>query len=235
MLRRKLLLVLGSLVALLVITGITAVLLLDDVLEDLDPTAVTVLDDSGGELSAGAAEERRAVIVRFRWIVFGLGLVFLVLVNASILVVFRTALMVLRPVDALVEASRHLAREEYEHRVEIKQQDEFAELGLAYNRLAEQLQENEQRKLETLQQVARTLNHELNNALSIINLQLELVARSSGGDEAQARRLEQIHEALRRMGETVAAVQHVRRIVLTDYVAGVKMLDLRKSVELETS
>ena len=44
-----------------------------------------------------------------------------------------------------------------------------------------------------------------------------------------------IHEALHRMTETVAAVQHVRRIVLTDYVAGVKMLDLRKSVELETS
>jgi pyruvate-formate lyase-activating enzyme len=45
--------------------------------------------------------------------------------------------------------------------------------------------------------------------------------------------LREIHESLSRMTRTVQALKNVRRIVLTDYVAGVKMLDLEQSAKEE--
>lgn len=167
---------------------------------------------------------------KFRATALVLGITFLLLINGSILMFVRVALMILRPVGTLVDASRRLGREEFDSRVEIDQRGEFGELARAYNSLAQQLQANEQRKIETLHLVARTLNHELNNAISIIELQLKLVSRRAGADQAMARPLEQIHETLGRMSRTVEELRRVRRIVLTDYVSGVKMLDLQRSV-----
>ena len=170
------------------------------------------------------------MVRKFRAAAFVLGIGFLVLLNVSIIVVLRAAIMVLKPVNALVEASRRLGREEFDHRVTVDRTDEFGELAQAYNSLAEQLQSNEERKVETLQQVARTLNHELNNAISTIELQLTVVARRKGDDQAVAKPLRQIHDSLGRMAYTIDALKRVRRIVLTEYLSGVKMLDLERSV-----
>jgi nitrogen fixation/metabolism regulation signal transduction histidine kinase len=178
-----------------------------------------------------SAVEHEQVVSKFRGAAIALGVGFLVLLNASIIVVLRAAIMVLKPVNTLVEASRRLGREEFDHRVIVDRTDEFGELAQAYNGLAEQLQSNEERKVETLQQVARTLNHELNNAISTIELQLTVVDRRKGDDQAVARPLRQIHQSLGRMADTIDALKRVRKIVLTDYRSGVKMLDLERSVE----
>lgn len=178
-----------------------------------------------------AQEEQGQMVHRLRIVVLGLAIAFLLLINISILLLLRAASMVLSPVERLVEASRALAREEFDHRVNLEQQDEFAELANAYNSLAAELQQNEQRRLEMLGQVALTLNHELNNAMAIIELQLELLHRSSKGDPKQEKYLRQIRESLERMQQTVDSLKRVRRIVLTDYVGGVKMLDLQRSVQ----
>ncbi|MDY7107334.1 MAG: HAMP domain-containing protein [Planctomycetota bacterium] len=175
--------------------------------------------------------EQLAATTKFRWVVIGVAIVFLAVINLSILALLRASTIILRPVDRLVEASRRLAREEFDHRVEVAQHDEFDELALAFNHLAEQLQLNEQRKIETLQHVARTLNHELNNAVAIIELQLSRLARSSDANQSMAEPLEEIHRTLERMSRTVDALKRIRRIVLTDYLEGVKMLDLERSVE----
>jgi methyl-accepting chemotaxis protein len=169
-------------------------------------------------------------IAHFRWTVLGLTIVFLVLINVMVMVFLRMSSMVLRPVEKLVEGSRRLAREEFDHVVQVKAGDEFAELATAYNDLAKRLQANEQRKLETLTQAAVMLNHELNNASAIIKLQLQLLERQDTGTPAFARSLRQINESLARMTSTVEALKHVRRIVLTDYTADTKMLDLERSV-----
>ena len=65
----------------------------------------------------------------------------------------------------------------------------------------------------------------------IIQMQLELLKRSTQGNEGQERYLRQIRDNLERMAKTVEALKRVRRIVLTDYVAGQQMLDLEKSTE----
>lgn len=175
-------------------------------------------------------EEQSGLTTRFRALVFGLSVVFLLLINIAVLLLLRMASMVLRPVEKLVEATRHLARERYDHRVTIDEKGEFGELAEAYNSLAAHLSENEQRKLEMLGQVALTLNHEINNAASIIELQLQLLSRQSSGNPQMEKFARQIRNSLERMTRTVEALKHVRRIVLTDYVSGVKMLDLERSV-----
>ena len=45
--------------------------------------------------------------------------------------------------------------------------------------------------------------------------------------------LRQISDNLARMTKVVNTLKHVRRIVLTDYLDGVKMLDLERSVMVE--
>jgi len=45
----------------------------------------------------------------------------------------------------------------------------------------------------------------------------------------------QIRESLARMTATLERLKHVRRIVLTDYAEGTKMLDLEKSAAEEAA
>lgn len=177
-----------------------------------------------------ATQEQAALTVRFRWLVVAMALGFLIVINGSVLLMLRAAGMVLRPVSRLVHASRELAMGNFAHRVTVGQKDEFDELARAYNHLAEQLQGNEQRRVQTLRQTALTLNHELNNAIATIELQLTLLRRRSGPDVALEKNLGRIHENLQRMSEVIGSLKQLRRVVLTDYVDGVKMLDLRESI-----
>ncbi len=172
--------------------------------------------------------EHERLVGRFRVTVIVLGILFLVLINVSLGVLLHASAMILRPLGALTDASRRLGRGEFDHRIELPGGDEFGELAASYNQLAQELQSTEARRLETLHQVARTLNHELNNAISIIELQLRKLEAPTT-DAAPS--LRHIHETLNRITQTVEALKRVRRIVLTDYVEGVKMLDLERSVE----
>lgn len=185
----------------------------------------------GRTLRERARLEQQQLTSRFRATVLGLTVVFLLVINVSVIVLLRMASIVVQPVERLVDASRHLAQGRFEHRVHLDQHDEFDELARAYNHLAEQLQATEQRRMEMLGHVALALNHELNNASAIIELQLQMVSRRAGGEPGLEKPLRQIHEGLGRMTRTVQALKNVRRIVLTDYVSGVKMLDLARSTE----
>ena len=216
MLRRKLLAVLGSLLLLLVGTAIGAVWSLQGVLRQLN--------------MLGDQLRHAPLIANFRWLVLILALVFIVVINISILVLLRAAAMVTRPMDRLIEGTRELGKGRFDHRVRIEQNDEFGELARAYNSLAADLEAGERKKLEMIGQVALTLNHELNNAMSMIELQLQLLAKQSNGCSGVEKYSRQIREGLARMTATVDALKHVRRIVLTDYISGVKMLDLERSV-----
>lgn len=179
------------------------------------------------------AGEQVAVSRDLRALIIGLTAAALVMVNITVIVLLRTAGMILRPVGELVEGSRQLGRERFDFRVRVDQEDEFGELARAFNRLADELATNEQRKVEALHHLAVTLNHELNNILGIITLQLSLLDRRSGGDPMLTNHLHQIHENLGRMERTIASLRNVRRVVLTDYMPGEKMLDLPRSVAAE--
>jgi methyl-accepting chemotaxis protein len=183
-------------------------------------------------IRAQAHADQLSMLSWFRWFVLGLSIVFLLVINVSVIVLLRMGSMILQPVEKLLEATRQLRAERFEYRVTIDQNDEFDELGRAYNSLAEQLQRNEQKRLETLAQAAVTMNHELNNAISIIDLQLALLSRqNTAGSPSFAKCLRQIQDCLQRITQTVQSLKNIRRIVLTDYAPGTKMLDLQRSVE----
>lgn len=192
----------------------------------------TAVQELGRSLRTHVAQEQRSAGKYFRTMVIVLTLAALVMVNVAVIVLLRTAQMVLRPVGALVEGSRELAAEHFDHRVIIDEKDEFGELAGAYNRLAAQLQNNEERKTETLRQLAVTLNHGLNNAMSIIELQLGLLDRQSGGDPVFHKHLREIRSCLATMAGIVASLKNIRRVVLTDYGPGQKMVDLGRSTEV---
>jgi len=177
-----------------------------------------------------ARQEQLALTSRFRWLILGVALGYVIVVNVTIIVLLRASSMVLTPVDKLVAASRQLSDEQFDHRADLTGDDEFSEMARAYNALAERVQADEQRRMEMLGQVALTLNHELNNAIATIEMQLQLISRRTDRDEKFEEGLRHIQEGLQRMTRTVESLKHIRRIVLTDYIAGVKMLDLKRSV-----
>lgn len=179
---------------------------------------------------AAFAEREVALSKRLRTLIVALAVAALVMVNITVIVLLHTSTMILRPVDALVQGSRELAKERFDHRVEVDGDDEFGELAHAYNRLAEQLQSNEARKTETLKQLGVTLNHELNNVISIIEMQLAILDRRAGGDQELGDRLRKIRTNLGRIASTVASLKDVRRVVVTDYSPGTQMVDLVRSV-----
>lgn len=187
-----------------------------------------------GQITADHVSAERAQLGSyFRLLVLGLTLAAIVMVNVSAVVLLHTVYMILRPVDQLVDASRELAQERFDHRVEIDQDDEFGELAHAYNRLAQQLAANEARKMETLRQVAVALNHDLNNTLAAIELELRLVDLQTGGNPRLTERFQRMHQSLARVAKAVRSLAEVRRIVLTEYMPGQMMLDLERSVSSE--
>jgi signal transduction histidine kinase len=175
--------------------------------------------------------EHQRLSDRLRVVVLVLCIVFLLAINLSIVALLRAAAMILRPVDSLVKVAHELGQEHFDARVQIDDDNEFGQLARAYNCMAQQLQSNEQRKMEVLGQVAATMSHELNNAMNVIELQLTLLSRRAGDSDALQLHLKQIRQSLRRMTGVVDAVRNTRRIVLTDYMEGIKMLDLRKSTQ----
>jgi signal transduction histidine kinase len=221
MLRRKLLFNLVPLVVLLLGTAVAAVWFMEDFLRDMRALRWGV--------TPGAAHEQ--LLARFRWVVLGLSVVFLIVIIVAVIVLLRLGSLVVRPVNKLIDATKHLSAEEFGYRVSLEQKDEFDDLAKAYNALAEQLQSNESKRLETLSQAALTMNHELNNALAIIELQLTRLQRQTGATPALENCLGEIHQSLQRVTDTVRSLSKVRRIVLTDYVPGTKMLDLQRSVQ----
>ena len=176
-----------------------------------------------------AQAEQEDLLTWFRWLVLGMGLVFLLVINIAVVVLLRTAMIILRPIDRLVEATKELAAGRYDHRVTLGEKNEFDQLAQAYNTLAEQLQTDEKRRMEMLGQVSLTMNHEINNAVAIIEMQLRLLKRKQGASAEAEKYLQEIHASLDRMTDVVQKLRNVRQIVLTDYVAGVKMLDLDRS------
>jgi nitrate/nitrite-specific signal transduction histidine kinase len=168
---------------------------------------------------------------RFRDQLIALTIVSILAINLSILSLLRMGSMILRPVDKLVAAARELGKENFDFRVQLDTSDEFSQLAQAYNHMAEELEAAERRRVEVLGQVALTMNHELNNVINIIELQLALVSKRPEDRDAMEARLKQIRQSLDRMTKVVEELRHARRIVLTDYTAGVKMLDLHRSAQ----
>jgi signal transduction histidine kinase len=86
-------------------------------------------------------------------------------------IVFSTyvARRIVGPVQDMMHASQRIAAGEYRERVPVAGNDELAELGHAFNRMASVMEQTEQRRLELIGNVA----HELRTPLSTIQVMME--------------------------------------------------------------
>jgi signal transduction histidine kinase len=83
---------------------------------------------------------------------------------AAVVVSIFTARRIVGPIQAMKQASRRIADGDYHQRVQVPGQDELGALAQAFNRMAEMLEQTEQRRLELIGDVA----HELRTPLSSI-------------------------------------------------------------------
>jgi two-component system, NtrC family, nitrogen regulation sensor histidine kinase NtrY len=117
-------------------------------------------------------------------------------VSAGVLV----ARPVTRRIAALSAATRPVAEGDLSVRVAIEGRDEVADLGRAFNRMLEELDQSRARveflkRMTEWQQVARRLAHEIKNPLTPIQLAVEECHRRYRGDDIEYRRIvETTHE-----------------------------------------
>jgi signal transduction histidine kinase len=102
-----------------------------------------------------------------RWLLGGLTAA-AILAGVVMLTMFRR---IFRPVDALTAGARALASGRLDTRVDVRGNDEVAELGRAFNTMAEAVERNERARRNMVSDVA----HELRTPLTSIRVQLEAV------------------------------------------------------------
>ncbi|HYI11466.1 MAG TPA: ATP-binding protein [Thermoanaerobaculia bacterium] len=134
-----------------------------------------------------------------RWLVIGMGIAALL----ALLVVLTFFRRVFRPVEALTAGARALAGGRLETRVDVRGNDEVAELGRAFNGMAEALERNERARRNMVSDVA----HELRTPLTSIRVQIEAV--QDGVIEADAKFLASIEEDAATLSRLVDDLQQL--------------------------
>jgi len=134
-----------------------------------------------------------------RWLLAGLAAAAL-LAMLVMVTIFRR---VFAPVEALTRGVRALAGGRLDARVEVRGRDEVAELGRAFNTMAEALERNERARRNMVTDVA----HELRTPLTNIRVQIE--AAQDGVMEADGRWLSSIEEDAATLAHLVDDLQEL--------------------------
>jgi signal transduction histidine kinase len=134
-----------------------------------------------------------------RWLIGGV-LAAALLSGIVMLTMFRR---VFRPVEALTAGARALANGRLDTRVDVRGDDEVAELGRAFNRMAESVERNERARRNMVSDVA----HELRTPLTSIRVQVEAV--QDGVVEADAKFLASIAEDAATLSRLVDDLQQL--------------------------
>lgn len=136
----------------------------------------------------------------------------------------------------LEELNRDLAEShEKQRKAQEKLKDTLIELDEKNRELvATQEKLVQAERLATIGQVAVSVNHEINNPLSTIvgNIQL-LIRNFKDGPEELLSKLKSVEENAYRINETAKKLNKITSPVLKDYAGGVKMLDIEGSIKSE--
>ena len=134
-----------------------------------------------------------------RWLVTGLGGAALLAVLVM-LTIFRR---VFAPVEALTAGARALASGRLDARVTVRGEDEVAELGRAFNSMAEALERNERARRNMVSDVA----HELRTPLT--NIRVHIEAAQDGVVAADAKFLDSIDEEAATLARLIDDLQQL--------------------------
>jgi histidine kinase len=138
-----------------------------------------------------------------------------------------TARRIVDPVRDMMDASQHIAAGDYHQRVRVPSQDELGSLARSFNRMAETLEQTEQRRMALIGDVA----HELRTPLSSIKGVLEglldgvlpVEPRTLLSVQREVSRLQTLVADLEELSRTEAGRTslHIQRTDLPDLIRGV--------------
>ena len=85
----------------------------------------------------------------------------------------------------------------------------------------------EEGRIAAVRQLVASLNHEFNNRVSVVLSLTDWLERRRGRDDPElSEKLDQIRANARRISSLLHQLANMERLVTTDYVQGVKMLDI---------
>ncbi len=188
-------------------------------------TGVPVPDGRGGVMLMAPAEPvQRSLTVARRYLILAGG-VTLALGTGLALMLARS---LTRPVQAMEQATRAIARGDFSVRVPVTSGDEIGRLGEAINRMSAQLEAYETRRREFLANVA----HELRTPLSYIRGYTQALAEGLVTEPSERERyLKIVHDEAIRLGRLVDDLMDLAQMDEGQMALERQPLDIRVPVE----
>jgi signal transduction histidine kinase len=209
--------------------AITAMNLAAGSLSVVDDKGVSIIEIREGEpaLVVGLAELETRMVASLR-AQFGLETIYSTLNHNGLKSVFSYVIKsgdrVIGAVSGICEGARNIALEQ-----------EFIEvMAAALRNSLGQAGQIRTARLEALKETTATINHEINNPLTVVlgNCQL-LLMKSEGLPDDVVKRLKLIEQSSLRIRDVVSQLMQLNEARSTTYVEGTQMIDLQESKDSE--
>ena len=146
---------------------------------------------------------------------------------------------ILDPMETLKQGAMEIGRGHLGYQVKVNSRNEIGQLAEVFNAMSVQLDEKRNaemrlKRLEAIEQIVRSVNHEINNPLMIISGNAEyLLAIMEQADDGLKSKLNSIVSEVRRIFLVTQRLKEIREPVTEDYI-GTKdqMIDLLRSSQI---
>jgi len=146
---------------------------------------------------------------------------------------------ILDPMKVLKSGVLEIGKGNLGFQVAIKTRNEIGELADVFNQMSEQLNEkrnaeNRLKRLEAIEQIVRSVNHEINNPLMIISGNAEyLLAVYDQADESTKAKLNTIVSEVRRIFIVTQRLKEIKEPITENYIGTQdQMIDLLRSSQI---
>jgi nitrogen fixation/metabolism regulation signal transduction histidine kinase len=146
---------------------------------------------------------------------------------------------ILDPMKLLKQGAMEIGRGSLGHQVSVNSRNEMGELAEVFNRMSVQLEQKQAaevrlKRLEAIEQIVRSVNHEINNPLMIISGNAEyLLAILQSADEDVRNKLGTIVGESRRIFTVTQRLKEIKEPVTESYIGDQdQMIDLIRSSQI---
>lgn len=146
---------------------------------------------------------------------------------------------ILDPMKILKQGAMEIGRGSLGHQVSIRSRNEMGELAAVFNRMSIQLEHKQNaelkiKRLEAIEQIVRSVNHEINNPLMIISGNAEyLAAILENADSDVKAKLASIVDESRRIFIVTQRLKEIKEPITENYIGDKdKMIDILRSSQV---
>ena len=146
---------------------------------------------------------------------------------------------ILDPMKCLKHGALEIGRGSLGYQVNVNSRNEIGELADVFNRMSVQLDQKRNaemrlKRLEAIEQIVRSVNHEINNPLMIISGNAEyLLAVLEHGDEGLKTKLNHIVSEVRRIFNVTQKLKEIKEPITENYIGSSdQMIDLARSSQI---